>query len=97
MFFRSASVSVSGEHRRAGSGLRVIAQRLNEQCAHLFRLLSLHPMAGAIEKMESTGHAEMALAELDGVRAADVLIVLLPGGYGSKSFCSGCGTALQII
>ena len=35
------------------SGLRVIAQELSEQCAHLFRLLLLHPMPRAIEKMES--------------------------------------------
>src|SRR5260370_18430217 len=29
------------------------------------------------------GYGEIALKELDGVRDADVLIVLLPGGYGT--------------
>jgi nucleoside 2-deoxyribosyltransferase-like protein len=29
------------------------------------------------------GYAEAALAELEGVREADVLIVLLPGGFGT--------------
>jgi nucleoside 2-deoxyribosyltransferase len=29
------------------------------------------------------GHARVALAELDGVQKADVLIVLLPGGFGT--------------
>ena len=29
------------------------------------------------------GYADVALAELEGVREADVLIVLLPGGYGT--------------
>ncbi len=29
------------------------------------------------------GYAEIALAELAGVREADVLVVLLPGGYGT--------------
>jgi nucleoside 2-deoxyribosyltransferase len=29
------------------------------------------------------GYAKIALAELAGVREADVLIVLLPGGYGT--------------
>src|SRR5258708_16889 len=29
------------------------------------------------------GHAKTAMAELNGVRDADVLIVLLPGGYGT--------------
>ncbi len=31
----------------------------------------------------SAGHAAVALAELKGVREADVLVVLLPGGYGT--------------
>jgi nucleoside 2-deoxyribosyltransferase len=31
----------------------------------------------------SEGHAAVAVAELTGVREADVLIVLLPGGYGT--------------
>jgi nucleoside 2-deoxyribosyltransferase len=31
----------------------------------------------------SDGHAEIAARELEGVRAADVLVVLLPGGYGT--------------
>ena len=31
----------------------------------------------------SEGYADTALAELAGVREADVLIVLLPGGYGT--------------
>ncbi len=29
------------------------------------------------------GHAEIAIKELEGVREADVLVVLLPGGYGT--------------
>lgn len=29
------------------------------------------------------GHAAIAIAELQGVRDADVLVVLLPGGYGT--------------
>jgi Nucleoside 2-deoxyribosyltransferase len=29
------------------------------------------------------GHAEIAVKELEGVQAADVLVVLLPGGYGT--------------
>jgi nucleoside 2-deoxyribosyltransferase len=29
------------------------------------------------------GHAKVALAELEGVQKADVLIVLLPGGFGT--------------
>src|SRR5262245_56615832 len=29
------------------------------------------------------GHARVALAELDGVSRADVLVVLLPGGFGT--------------
>jgi nucleoside 2-deoxyribosyltransferase len=29
------------------------------------------------------GHATIAVAELEGVREADVLIVLLPGGFGT--------------
>ena len=29
------------------------------------------------------GYADIALAELKGVREADVLVVLLPGGYGT--------------
>src|ERR1700693_5112170 len=37
---------------RVRSWLCVIAQELNEQSVHLFRLLLLHPMSGAIEKME---------------------------------------------
>lgn len=32
---------------------------------------------------DSDGHAEIAVKELEGVRAADVLVVLLPGGYGT--------------
>jgi nucleoside 2-deoxyribosyltransferase len=32
---------------------------------------------------DSEGHAAIALAELKGVREADVLVVLLPGGYGT--------------
>jgi nucleoside 2-deoxyribosyltransferase len=32
---------------------------------------------------DSAGHAAVALAELKGVRDADVLVVLLPGGYGT--------------
>ncbi len=32
---------------------------------------------------DSEEHAKIAAAELDGVRKADVLIVLLPGGYGT--------------
>jgi hypothetical protein len=31
----------------------------------------------------SEGHAKVALAELQGVRDADVLIVLFPGGFGT--------------
>jgi len=31
----------------------------------------------------SGGHAAIAMAELQGVREADVLVVLLPGGYGT--------------
>jgi hypothetical protein len=34
---------------------------LNQQCAHLFRLLLLHPMPGAIEKMESTMRVQALL------------------------------------
>src|SRR5580658_3250699 len=37
------------------SCLYIIPQKLDEQRTHLFRLLLLHPMSGAIEKMES-GH-----------------------------------------
>lgn len=29
------------------------------------------------------GHAEIALAEIEGVRDADILIVLMPGGFGT--------------
>ena len=29
------------------------------------------------------GHGALAVAELEGIRQADVLIVLLPGGYGT--------------
>lgn len=31
----------------------------------------------------SDGHAKIAVKELEGVREADVLVVLLPGGYGT--------------
>ena len=33
--------------------------------------------------LAADGYAEMALAEIEAVREADVLIVLLPGGYGT--------------
>src|SRR5689334_18542107 len=39
--------------RRARLGLGGIAQELHEQRGHLFGLLLLHPMSGAIEKMKS--------------------------------------------
>jgi nucleoside 2-deoxyribosyltransferase len=35
------------------------------------------------DKAGAEGYLEVALAELAGVREADVLIVLLPGGYGT--------------
>src|SRR3989442_5353024 len=38
---------------RMRSGLCVIAQELDQQRAHQVRLLLLHPVTGAIEKMES--------------------------------------------
>lgn len=36
-----------------------------------------------VEDAGREGHADIAMAELAGVHAADVLIVLLPGGYGT--------------
>jgi len=50
--------------RRSRSGLCVIAQELNEQSAHQFRLLLLHPMSGAIEKMEADHMRAGAIAHL---------------------------------
>jgi nucleoside 2-deoxyribosyltransferase len=35
------------------------------------------------DEIDPGRHADIALAELAGVREADVLIVLLPGGYGT--------------
>jgi nucleoside 2-deoxyribosyltransferase len=37
----------------------------------------------AVETEDSQEYAAMALADIQGVREADVLIVLLPGGYGT--------------
>ncbi len=37
----------------------------------------------AQDEASTHGYAEVALKELAGVREADVLIVLLPGGYGT--------------
>src|SRR5260370_19554959 len=70
-FVSSAIESATPRHEagcrcasRVRSGLCVIAQELNEQCAHQFRLLLLHPVSGAIEKME-TGHTRAgAIAHL---------------------------------
>jgi len=42
----------------------VIAQELNEQRAHRFRLLRLHPLSGAIEKVESDHMLAGAIAHL---------------------------------
>src|SRR5579864_5724826 len=49
---------------RVRSGLGEIAQELNEQRAHLFRLLLLHPMSRAVEKMESHHMRAGAIAHL---------------------------------
>src|SRR6266436_3957761 len=44
----ASSVDASGR-----SGLCVIAQEFNQQLTHLLRLFLLHPMSGAIDKVES--------------------------------------------
>src|SRR2546427_7427933 len=50
---------------RARSGLSInLAQELNEQCAHHFRLFLLHPMPRAIHKMESDHMCAGAVAHL---------------------------------
>jgi nucleoside 2-deoxyribosyltransferase len=59
----------------------------SEQAAPLLQALKAHGWVRTFtwtgDEIDSDQHAEIALAELAGVREADVLIVLLPGGYGT--------------
>ncbi len=59
-----------------------------EQAAPLVEALKAHGWERTFDWTNQDGagpkgHADIALAELAGVREADVLIVLLPGGFGT--------------